>query len=77
MPTHGFVRAADRSLVKVRLEYFVPNYFHEVPRLSSDFMEIDCTVTTVLPMDKSGFFSFGKANDFTTTAARHCKTFIV
>lgn len=72
-----FVSAADRSLVKVGLEYFVPNYFHQVPRLCRDFMEIDCTVTTVSSMDKSGFFSFGTANDFTSTAARHCKTLIV
>jgi itaconate CoA-transferase len=40
-------------------------------------MRIDATITTVSPMDKSGFFSFGTANDFTSTAARHCKKLIV
>jgi len=40
-------------------------------------MEIDCVVTTVSPMDKAGFFSFGTANDFTSTAARHSKRLIV
>ncbi len=72
-----FVGPQDRSLVKVGLNYFVPNYFHQVPRFCSDFMEIDTTVTTVSPMDRAGYFSFGTSNDFTSTAARHCKRLIV
>jgi itaconate CoA-transferase len=72
-----FVSAADRALVKVGLNYFVPNYFHQIPRLCRDFMDIDVTITTVSPMDKTGYFSFGTANDFTSTAARHCKMLIV
>ncbi len=72
-----FVTAADRDRVKVGLDYFVPNYFHQIPRLCSDFMKIDVTITTVSPMDKSGYFSFGTANDFTSTAARHCKRLII
>ena len=72
-----FVTAADRDRVKVGLDYFVPNYFHQIPRLCRDFMKIDVTITTVSPMDKSGYFSFGTANDFTSTAARHCKKLIV
>jgi itaconate CoA-transferase len=72
-----FVTAADRDRVKVGLDYFVPNYFHQIPRLCRDFMKIDVTITTVSPMDKSGYFTFGTANDFTSTAARYCKKLIV
>lgn len=72
-----FVGTADRSLTKVGLNYFVPNYFHQIPRIIKDFMEIDFTITTVSPMDKSGCFSFGTANDYTSTAARCCKKLIV
>jgi itaconate CoA-transferase len=72
-----FVSGADRPLVKVGLHYFVPNYFHQVPKIIRDFMDIDVTVTTVSPMDKAGYFSFGTVNDYTSTAARHCKTLIV
>lgn len=72
-----FVDPADRDRVKVGLDYYVPNYFHQIPRLCRDFMKIDVTITTVSPMDKSGYFSFGTANDFTSTAARHCKKLIV
>lgn len=72
-----FVSAQDRGMVRVGLDNFIPNYFYQVPRLCREFMEIDCMVTTVSPMDKAGFFSFGTANDFTSTAARHCKRLIV
>lgn len=72
-----FVSESDRGLVKVGLTYFVPNYFHQIPRICREFMQIDATVTTVSPMDKAGFFSFGTSNDFTSTCARHCKNLIV
>ena len=72
-----FVSGADRSLVRVGLSYFVPNYFHQIPRLCRDFMDIDVVVTTVSPMDDTGHFSFGTANDFISTAARSCKRLIV
>jgi len=72
-----FVSRADRAWVKVGLNYFVPNYFHQIPRLVKDFMQVDVTVATVSPMDKAGYFTFGTANDYTSTTARHCKKLIV
>ncbi len=72
-----FVSGSDRALVKVGLNYFVPIYLFQLPRLLRDSMQIDVTITTVSPMDKAGYFSFGTANDYTSTAARHCKRLIV
>jgi len=72
-----FVGQSDRSLVKVGLSYYVPNYFHQIPRIIRDFMQVDVAVADVSPMDKAGYFSFGTANDITSTAARHCKHLIV
>jgi itaconate CoA-transferase len=72
-----FVSGSDRPKVKVGLNYYVPIYLHQIPRLIRDYMAIDVTITTVSPMDKAGYFSFGTANDFTSTAARHCKRLIV
>lgn len=72
-----FVSGGSRGLVRVGLDYFVPNHFHQVPRLIRDFMDLDVTVTTVSPMDRSGYFSFGTANDYTSTAARKVKRLIV
>ncbi len=72
-----FVSGMNRDMVKVGMNDFVPNYFHQIPRLCRDFMEIDCMVTTVSPMDKAGYFTFGLVNDYTSTAARCAKRLIV
>lgn len=72
-----FVSKGDRELARMGLDQFVPCNFHEVPRLCREFMEIDLCVTTVSPMDKSGFFSFGAVNDYTSTAARESRKLIV
>jgi itaconate CoA-transferase len=72
-----FVTQADRARVKVGLSYYVPNYIHQIPKLCSDYMDIDVFITTVSPMDKAGYFTFGVANDYASVAARNCKTLIV
>ena len=72
-----FVSKASRSAVRVGLNYYVPNHFHQVPRLMRENLDIDVTVTAVSPMDRAGFFSFGTSNDYTSTVARCCKRLIV
>ena len=72
-----FVSGADRELVHGGRHHFVPNEFHQIPRLIRDFMKVDVTVTTVSPMDKAGFFSFGTVNDYISTAARYGKKLLV
>jgi itaconate CoA-transferase len=72
-----FVSKSSRSAVRVGLNYYVPNHFHQVPRLMRENLDIDVVVTTVSPMDRAGFFSFGTANDYTSTVARCCKRLIV
>ncbi len=76
-PHTWFVSASDRSLVQVGLNTYVPNNFHEVPRLITETMEVDAVLTTVSPMDEAGFFTFGAVNDYITTAARHARMCIV
>jgi len=72
-----FVGNADRSLIRVGLNYYIPNYFHQIPRMIREFMHIDYTMTTVSPMDDAGYFSLGTANDYTSTAARCARKLIV
>jgi len=72
-----FVSAHDRSLVRVGLNYFIPNHFHQVPRMIRDHLDLDVCVITVSPMDAAGYFSLGTNNDVTSTGARHAKTLIV
>lgn len=72
-----FLSPHVRKLASAGLVQFIPCYLHQVPKFIREYMEVDCCVTTVSPMDKAGFFSFGTNNDFTTTAARHAKRLIV
>ncbi len=72
-----FVGASDRGRVQVGLNYFVPTHFHQVPRLIEEGMQVDVAATVVSPMDRAGFFSFGVANDFISTAARCAKRLIL
>ena len=76
-PHCWFLTGADRDQVRSGSHVFVPNQFHQIPRLIREFMEVDVTVTTVSPIDRAGFFSFGTVNDYITTAARHCRRLIV
>ena len=72
-----FVTEADRSRHRVGLSYYVPTYIHQIPRLMREHMEIDIVMTTVSPMDKYGYFTFGAVNDYNGAAARACKTLVV
>ena len=72
-----FVSKANRSQSAVGLTQFVPSYLHQVPRFIKENMKVDVAMTTVSPMDKAGFFTFGTANDFTSTVARECETLIL
>jgi itaconate CoA-transferase len=72
-----FVSACDRELVDQGIEDFIPCHLHQVPRLIMDGPPVDVCVTTVSPMDANGFFSFGTANAFTSTAARKAGKFMV
>ncbi len=72
-----FVGAADRDMTRVGLNYHVPSYLHQIPKLVTEFMEADIVMTTVSAMDKAGFFSFGTGCDYISSAARNCKKLIV
>lgn len=72
-----FVSTGQRGLVSTGLASFMPNHFHQVPRLLTEFIGVDVCVTMVSPMDQSGYFSFGTTNDFTSTAARAARVLIV
>jgi len=72
-----FVTEADRSRHKIGLSYYVPTHVHQIPRLLQENMSVDVMMTTVSPMDRHGYFTFGAANNYNGTAARVCKTLII
>ena len=76
-PYTWFVSGQDRNMVRTGLNQFIPNHFHEVPKLIEDYIDLDVVITTVSPMDKAGYFTFGAINDYISIAARHAKKLIV
>lgn len=56
---------------------FVPVAFSGSPQLLSERVDLDLCITTVSPMDRHGWFTFGTSNDYTSTAARSARRLIV
>lgn len=56
---------------------FVPTAFSESAHLLSNRVELDAFITTVSPMDRHGWFTFGTNNDYASTAARSARRLIV
>lgn len=78
-----FLSPVERALIKrgeaegrVPIE-FVPTAFSDSSRLLSERVSLDAFVTTVSPMDRNGWFTFGTSNDYATTVARSAKRLIV
>lgn len=78
-----FVTAAERNLIKKGVENdrkvvsYVPNNFHQAPRLMTENIGIDSFVCAVSPMDAHGYFSMGVGNDYSSKVARAAKQLIV
>ena len=72
-----FIGGADREAVQAGRASYTPNFFHQVPRLLSEFIPTDVCIATVSPMDEHGYMSFGVSVDYTSTAARVAKQLIV
>jgi itaconate CoA-transferase len=79
-----FIAATERAVIKRGIEdggrkviNYVPNNFHQAPRLLAEEIGIDTFVCTVSPMDRHGYFSFGVGNDYSTKVARSAKRLIV
>jgi itaconate CoA-transferase len=78
-----FLSATERALIKRgeaegrKVVDYVPNNFHQAPRLLIDEVGIDTFICTVSPMDEHGYFSFGTGNDYSSRVGRAAKRLIV
>jgi itaconate CoA-transferase len=78
-----FLSPVERALIARgeaegrRVIDFVPTAFSESSRLLSERVEIDTFITTVSPMDRHGWFTFGTSNDYGSTVARSAKRLVV
>jgi len=83
LPYCMFVTAYDRALIKKSAESdrkvlrYVPNNFHQAPRLLIEDIGIDSFVCAVSPMDEHGYMSLGVGNDYSSKVARSAKRLIV
>ncbi|WP_242343397.1 acetyl-CoA hydrolase/transferase family protein [Anaeromyxobacter terrae] len=72
-----FTSAASRSAVQGGWADFVPNHFHEVPRLLREHWPVDVLATAVSPMDEEGFFTCGLSVAYTMEALRKARKVVV
>jgi itaconate CoA-transferase len=72
-----FLGGADREAVKEGRAGYTPNYFHQVPRLLSEFIPVDVAIATVSPMDRHGYMSLGVSVDYTAVASRVATTLLL
>ena len=56
---------------------FVPTGFSDSSRMLTEQVPIDTFVTTVSPMDRHGWFTFGTSNDYGTSVARSARRLVV
>jgi len=72
-----FNSGANRQGVNEGWSDFMPSHFHDIPKLISDYVDVDVFMGTVSPMDDRGYFSFGLSVDYTTTAASRARIVII
>lgn len=78
-----FLSKVERALIRRggveggRPIEFVPTAFSDSSRLLTEHVPIDTFITTVSPMDRHGWFTFGTSNDYGTSVARSAKRLIV
>lgn len=74
---------AERELTKRALTegrkvvFYMPSNFSDVPRILTEYIQIDTFVVMVSPMDKAGFFSCGTNCDYTVPVGKAAKQLIV
>ena len=65
-----FASGADRGLIASGDATFTPAYFHQVPRLVTEFMDVNVAIATVSRVDKHGYMSLGTNVDVAKAAIK-------
>jgi acyl-CoA hydrolase len=72
-----FTSHVSRKAVQNGWADFVPNYFHEVPKLLREYWPVDVAGTVVSPMDEHGFFTCSLSVAYTMEAIKKAKKVVV
>ena len=68
-----FASGVDRGLINSGEASFMPAFFHQIPRIFSEFMNIDVAIVVVSPVDKHGYMSLGVSIDTAVAAIAKAK----
>ena len=71
-----FTSGASRAAVQGGWADFIPNYFHEVPKLIREYWPADAVGVVVSPMDEHGYFSMSLGVDYTWEALKKARKVI-
>jgi len=63
-----FASGGDRDLLQSGQALYNPAYFHQIPRLIEEFMDVDVAIVTVSRMDRHGYMSLGTSVDVNKAA---------
>ncbi|ACH40565.1 succinyl:benzoate coenzyme A transferase [Citrifermentans bemidjiense Bem] len=72
-----FTSHVSRQAVQEGWADFVPNYFHEVPKLLREYWPIDVAGTVVSPMDEHGYFTCSLSVAYTMEAVKKAKKVVL
>ncbi len=68
-----FASGSDRGLIGAGEALFTPAYFHQVPRLIAEFMDVDVALISVSPPDRHGYMSLGVSVDMGRAAVERAR----
>ena len=72
-----FTSHVSREAVQKGWADFVPNHFHEVPKLLREYWPVDVAGTVVSPMDEYGFFTCSLSVGYTMEAVKKAGKVVV
>ena len=72
-----FTSGASRKAVQNGWADWVPNYFHEVPKLMTEYWPVDWVGTMVSPMDEHGYFTCSLSVAYTMAALKKANKVVV
>lgn len=73
-----FLGGPSRPGMKEGWVDFIPNYFHEIPRLiEQDFISVDVVFAMASPMNSHGYFAISLGTDYTMAAIQKARAIIL
>lgn len=72
-----FTSHVSREAVQKGWADFVPNHFHEVPKLLREYWPVDVAGTVVSPMDEFGYFTCSLSVGYTMEAVKKAEKVVV